>query len=103
MSKIGVRPLAGCVLRQIRAQLPLTALQACKNESRARHAQMAAAGVSGVGRGRSGVKRSASVEAPLAEAHHVLDMHLQVVDVEASYAAAMAAHHAGERSTRVEC
>ena len=50
--------------------------QACKNESRARHAQLAAAGGVGVGRGRSGgMKRTAS---GLAVAdHNMLDLHLQ--------------------------
>ena len=50
--------------------------QACKNESRARHAQLAAAGGVSVGRGRSGsVKRGAS-GLPIVD-HNMLDLHLQ--------------------------
>lgn len=77
-------------------QLAELCVQACKNESRARHAQLTAAGMTSVGRGRSGgVKRSAEEELPMPEPHHVLDMHLQLPGVEAPYTAPMDHHHAG--------
>lgn len=78
-------------------------MQDCKNESRARHAQLSAAGMSAVGRGRSsGVKRSAEEEAPMPQPHDVLDMHLQLPGgpQEQPYAASMEHHlHAGQATT----
>ena len=82
-----------------------TCVQDCKNESRARHAQLTAAGMSAVGRGRSsGVKRSAEEEAPMPQPHDVLDMHLQLpgAQQEQPYAAPMEHHlHAGQATAHM--
>ena len=72
--------------------------QACKNESRARHAQLAAQGITSAGRGRS-VKRSASGHVPFAEPQAVPDMAAQVPVLEPVYPTQLDAHAGMLRAT----